>query len=1063
MPVYKVIIPQLAVMGNVITGQDTAESKRGCDELYLVVGKTPKSTTETAVTNAPSGRKRSIDDGAGDDKSSLDRFKLVMFDTAAHKVRRKVSTLRGARQSVCSILIDGEEHVVVASKRRILVYSMKTRQGPKITNSTGAITCVAASQTTGVIVTGHEKGEICVWHDVPQWVKAAAALGDNMENLPAPVFTTLHWHAHAVQAVGLSFDGQYIYSGGEEAVLVVWQVSTNIKAFVPRLGGAITHIGTSKGSAMLASTTLDNCIHVIDTARLREEWSLRGLFVTAAARGGAGQQWGADSSLGALHSVERFLQSDASFRCAIKIEPTTGLVMCNGYPGELQALELGHRRLRYSHEIAQFTRVSRTEAKTRIYVPSITHFEYAARAGSAYLASVDTRRGEDKERSISLKFWTHDLSRNAYKLSAQVEHPHGHARVNAVCLHASQQGGAVCITGGSDGSVKLWRALPAASPAPDDLAKDAISWMCAFSFKHKDSPVLACALSRDGSALAISQENVISVWDPTAVSLRATLLAPCSDAITYIAFVEPRAAAEMGGGVGQAYLVAGSRGALYVFDLLTLQLSWCANGDFHSFAVATSEQEALPFRTGNPIAYAYIAASVQGVAQPGPSSAKADAAVTPVKGRKQKAPSGGAAVTDDEEEEDGIAQAAPQNHICFFAMNSPVPVATEKLVSSAINLCFTSRVRCGGSEEKPVFSSGLLCITEGSELLVVAPSGASVSEAMTGDILAANMKAPLPGLNAALTPGSSAPSPAVVRVQTNESLASLFSERSESLPAVSVLSNSFLGRLLREHAVPAFGKTPGASAAGLDDGASAPESFVLPGMESVPSALDDADAGGDDSESRVFFKRGRPRSMSFEARGGPVASAATTQAQDTAFLRDRVGLLGKSLLGVFTADTPAPAKEASGASQAASKPLAKHRPAKSIGKQKAEVEAMDAVSEGSEEEQESDEEEENEDEEMKAHPAKKAAPAARSKAEVPSKPPARERRSSSITSTVSDTAPTARASRSRSELSDASEASAHVPAAPAVAQRPRADSAMSEASQDSTASSLRRSARGVRG
>jgi len=862
--------------------------------------------------------------------------------------------------------------------------------------------------------------------------------------------------------------------------LVVWQVSTNIKAFVPRLGGAITHLGTSVGSAKLAATTMDNCIHVVDTARLREEWSLRGLFVTASARaGGASRHVGHDSSLGALHSVERFLQSGASFRCAIKIEPTTGLVMCNGYPGELQALELGHRRLRTSHEIAQFTRVSRTEAKTRIYVPSITHFEYASGAGSAYLASVDMRRGEDKTRTTSLKFWTHDASRNAYKLSAQVEHPHGQAHVNAMCLHASNKGDAVCVTGASDGSIKLWRALHAnPQSTPEGSAKDAISWTCAFSFKHKDSPVLACALSRDGSALAISQENIISVWDPAAVSLRATLIAPGSDAITFIAFVEPRASAAMGGGAGQAYLVAGSRGALYVFDLLTLQLTWCANGDFHSFATAVSEQEALAYRTGNTAGFAYIAASVQSAAQPLSLSASAiskkDSGLSTPEpsGKKRKAPSGGhgAAVTDDEAEEETTANTAPQNHICFFALNSPVPVAMQTLVSAATSLTFTSRVMCG-TVEKPEFSSGLLCITEGSELLLVAPSSTSVSETAAGEVLASNLKASLPGLHAAFAPGSSASSPTAVRVQTSESLTSLFSERSESLPAVSMLSNSFLGRLLREQVNPTFAKTAGTSAPHgevVGDSSGAPESFVLPGMEAPEAQSAEADAVSEDSESRVFFKRGRPRSMSFEARNDPISTAAVRQAQDTAFLRDRVDLLGKSLVGVFAVDTHAPAsakkKNADSDSPAASKPVANAQPAKGRAKQAA-VEAMDAVSEEDDEKSDSDEESgeeevQEEEEEVKAPPTKKAAITARSKAKAKAPVPAKPPRSSSVASTASDTAPAARASRSRSrsELSDISEANAPVIAS-AVTGRRRADSASSEASQDSNASSLRRSAR----
>ncbi|OEH78287.1 wd g-beta repeat-containing protein [Cyclospora cayetanensis] len=53
----------------------------------------------------------------------------------------------------------------------------------------------------------------------------------------------LHWHAHAVSSLAFSSDGLVLLSGGEEGVLVMWQLQQNFsKQFVPRLGAPILHI-----------------------------------------------------------------------------------------------------------------------------------------------------------------------------------------------------------------------------------------------------------------------------------------------------------------------------------------------------------------------------------------------------------------------------------------------------------------------------------------------------------------------------------------------------------------------------------------------------------------------------------------------------------------------------------------------------------------------------------------------------------------------------------------------------------------------------------------------------
>lgn len=104
---------------------------------------------------------------------------------------------------------------------------------PDADNRRGAITCMAVSDhDEGVLVTGHEKGSIVVWHNIVQFYLTAlaqklnSAEGKEAVTAPAgasgedkkaekkrikklkqvqqaestvamPLSTTLHWHAHS--------------------------------------------------------------------------------------------------------------------------------------------------------------------------------------------------------------------------------------------------------------------------------------------------------------------------------------------------------------------------------------------------------------------------------------------------------------------------------------------------------------------------------------------------------------------------------------------------------------------------------------------------------------------------------------------------------------------------------------------------------------------------------------------------------------------------------------------------------------------------------------------------
>ena len=145
----------------------------------------------------------------------------------------------------------------------LLAWSSDLKRGFTHKSSQGAITCLAASSASKVVITGHESGVIVVWHQYSSWVAKTSKLPffsarsqsaeDIGEFIPAcpegaelPVMTVLHWHAHAfVESLCLSLDGFSVYSGGKEGVLVKWHLNVDAidrKAFIPRLGSTILHL-----------------------------------------------------------------------------------------------------------------------------------------------------------------------------------------------------------------------------------------------------------------------------------------------------------------------------------------------------------------------------------------------------------------------------------------------------------------------------------------------------------------------------------------------------------------------------------------------------------------------------------------------------------------------------------------------------------------------------------------------------------------------------------------------------------------------------------------------------
>jgi NET1-associated nuclear protein 1 (U3 small nucleolar RNA-associated protein 17) len=92
----------------------------------------------------------------------------------------------------------------------------------------------------------------------------------------AETTSALHWHAHAVNSIAFASDS-YMLSGGLEGVLVLWQLDTKHKDFLPRLGSDIKGISISPDKSLYALDFMDNTIRLLSAINLEIKQTIMGL------------------------------------------------------------------------------------------------------------------------------------------------------------------------------------------------------------------------------------------------------------------------------------------------------------------------------------------------------------------------------------------------------------------------------------------------------------------------------------------------------------------------------------------------------------------------------------------------------------------------------------------------------------------------------------------------------------------------------------------------------------------------------------------------------------------
>ncbi|XP_044160604.1 WD repeat-containing protein 75 [Bufo gargarizans] len=432
----------------------------------------------------------------------------VLFSDVCHSPK---STAVG-RKGEYIVTVKGLCLFVYFKSKKIFRFPLSATSGKGADNTFTVVTC---HHIEDCIATGHKDGKIRLWR--------------NFNHKQDYTYSSLHWHHDSVADLAFSVQGTILFSGGVESVLVQWSHSLEQKReFLPRLGAAIEHIATSPDGSLICTTHMDNKITIIDP-NLKVRGIIQGLVK------------GNDVKTGLI------------------FDPRTNALVLNGKPGHLQFYSLHDDKQLYNLDIIQ------QELVNQAGLQHLDLVKAAFNANGNWLATVEELKRKGTHcLEVHLKFWKYSEKQQSFILNTTINLPH-EDQITSLSFQSGCNSGKdfpTLVTTGNDGLFKVW-----VLEDNSDIYGQKIGWSCDFLGSYHGFKATACSFSEDGSLLAVSFEDIITIWESSSWDLKHTFCQPPGK-IRSLCFGRMRSS---------TYLLASTEnGFINCWDLLTCNLTWKA-------------------------------------------------------------------------------------------------------------------------------------------------------------------------------------------------------------------------------------------------------------------------------------------------------------------------------------------------------------------------------------------------------------------------------------------------------------------------------------------------------
>ena len=257
-----------------------------------------------------------------------------------------------------------------------------------------------------------------------------------------------------MSSIAFTDNGAYLLSGGEEAVLVIWQLHTGKKEFVPRVGAPISTITLSTST----SNDEEYLLGLADASFVFVRSGTLRLGKTIA-RVKIGMSLQSQPTYPAKVSVDPAVAHDRPSSTRVPLAAHTSsstLILPSSHPSTLQLYSPMTSKLLSELEVSPSNRISRRDEKAlepcRVEVSAVSD-------SGDWMATLDTREGEDSFRGeVYLKMWSWDRKASQWVLNTRIDRPHGLSKVTTISFRPRSRDDASLLlaTAGEDGVIKMW-------------------------------------------------------------------------------------------------------------------------------------------------------------------------------------------------------------------------------------------------------------------------------------------------------------------------------------------------------------------------------------------------------------------------------------------------------------------------------------------------------------------------------------------------------------------------------------------------------------------------------
>ena len=278
------------------------------------------------------------------------------------------------------------------------------------------------------------------------------------------VISTKHWHSHRVNCVLSEENGHNIYTAGQEGVVVIWDLNSNIKNFLPRLNGNIVSLKISKDRKYLMCYMSTNTIKIVSLSEMK-----------------------------VVNEISSISDNTDISKCTLFTNKQQYLTFLNKESGLLQFYNIGQNAFPFYLNILNKNYSSKTENE-QLNFKQLTNVAFSSNKNNkeeSYMLTSEEINYSENTRTTYLKFWK--VTQDNIELLCSAENSHLNERI--VSIEGSNYVNTFITC--SESYFKVW-----------EMNKES-KYTCIFMSRYKNTKVRGATISKNKTIYALFDKYLV--------------------------------------------------------------------------------------------------------------------------------------------------------------------------------------------------------------------------------------------------------------------------------------------------------------------------------------------------------------------------------------------------------------------------------------------------------------------------------------------------------------------------------------------------------------------------